>query len=256
MSHLIRSWNGRAIRIREDRYVCLTDMAQATSKRFNHWYENSSSKSYLSVLSHKTGIPVSDLVDIRKGGNPESQGTWGHPKVALRFAQWCSDDFAVQVDEWIDELLTTGSVSIAPAHKRPYFYDRLQDFQNKTGRIKPGYFCIFQEIIPLISELERYGYCLPEDAIIDSSIGKRFCSHLRNECGIEPDEVCETYKHWYPGRRWAVDANLYPLELIQVFREWLEYRYYHEYLIPYFKGRKDPEALQAVSKFLGLLESA
>ena len=139
--------------------------------------------------------------------------------------------------------------------KRPYFYDRLQDFQTKTGRIKSGWFCVFQEIIPLISDLERLGYNLPEDAVIDGSIGKRFCSYLRNECGIEPDDVCESYDHWYPGRRWPVKANLYPLELIQIFREWLEYRYYNQYLIPYFKGRKDPEALQAVSKFLGLLPS-
>jgi hypothetical protein len=40
-----------------------------------------------------------------------------------------------------------------------------------------------------------------------------------------------------------------------VFREWLEYRYYNQYLIPYFKGKKDPEALQAVSKFLSKMPS-
>ena len=137
----------------------------------------------------------------------------------------------------------------------PYHWQRLQTFREKTGRIPTGWFCIFQEITPLVRDLESYGYILPENAIIDSSIGKRFCEHLRNECQIDPDEVCRTYRHWYPGRRWSVDANLYPLNLIGVFREWLEYQYYHEYLIPYFKGRRDPEALQAVSRFLGLLPS-
>jgi phage anti-repressor protein len=141
------------------------------------------------------------------------------------------------------------------ASQAPYFYQRLQTFSEKTGRIKPGYFCIFQEITPLVRDLESYGYILPENAVIDSSIGRRFCDYLRDECSIDPDEVCETYKHYYPGRRWAVDARLYPLSLIGVFREWLEYQYYHEYLIPYFKGRRDPEALQAVSRFLGLLPS-
>lgn len=52
------------------------------------------------------------LVEIRKGGDVSRTGTWGHPKVAIRFAQWCSDDFAIQVDTWIEELLTTGKVEI------------------------------------------------------------------------------------------------------------------------------------------------
>ena len=48
-------------------------------------------------------------------GNNEQRGTWGHPKVAIRFAQWCSDNFAVQVDIWIDQLLTSGKVVINSA---------------------------------------------------------------------------------------------------------------------------------------------
>lgn len=43
-----------------------------------------------------------------KKGSP----TWGYPKVGLRFAQWCSTEFAIQVDCWVDELLTTGMVKI------------------------------------------------------------------------------------------------------------------------------------------------
>jgi KilA-N domain len=108
-----KNYNGRAIRIREDKYVCLTDMAVASGKRLNNWIQTDKSKSYLEALSSVTGIPVTELVEISQGGIPENQGTWGHPKVALRFAQWCSDDFAVQVDFWIDELITTGTVSIA-----------------------------------------------------------------------------------------------------------------------------------------------
>jgi len=53
------------------------------------------------------------LIESKVGGSLESTGTWGHPKVAIRFAQWCSDSFAVQVDCWIDELMTTGSVSLS-----------------------------------------------------------------------------------------------------------------------------------------------
>jgi len=115
--NLIKSWNDKTIRIREDRYVSLTDMAQASDKNFGHWFANKSTNSYLETLSGVIGIPITELVQVKQGGTPDEQGTWGHPKVALRFAQWCSDEFAVQVDCWVDELLTTGQVSLQPKTK-------------------------------------------------------------------------------------------------------------------------------------------
>jgi hypothetical protein len=113
MSILAKSFNNRLIRIRQDdRYVSATDMAQACGKLFGNWNQLSSTKEYLQALESYIGIPISGLVEINKGGRPENQGTWLHPKVALRFAQWCSPQFAVQVDCWIDELITTGKVQL------------------------------------------------------------------------------------------------------------------------------------------------
>lgn len=117
MNNLLKTWNDRAIRIRSDRYVSLTDMATATGREFKHWNENKGTKSYLEVLSSKVGIPTSDLVQVKKGGTWEDQGTWGHPKVAIRFAQWCNDEFAVQVDCWMDELMTTGKVELTSSQQ-------------------------------------------------------------------------------------------------------------------------------------------
>lgn len=107
---IVRSYNGKTIRIREDKYACLTDMATAAGKKLNDWYRLKSAESYLATLSSITGIPAIELLEIGEGNQP----TWGHPKVSIRFAQWCSDEFAVQVDFWIDELVTTGTVSIEP----------------------------------------------------------------------------------------------------------------------------------------------
>jgi hypothetical protein len=113
MSILARSFNDRLIRIRQsDRYVSATDMAQACGKRYHDWARLSSTVEYLQELESVAGIPVTELVQVFQGGTPENQGTWLHPKVALRFAQWCSAKFAVQVDCWIDELLTTGKVEL------------------------------------------------------------------------------------------------------------------------------------------------
>ena len=114
MTNLIKSWNDRNIRIRSDRYVSLTDMAQASGKQFGHWNNLKSTKSYLQALESVIGIAITGLVQVIQGGDPQNQGTWGHPKVAIRFAQWCSDEFAVQVDIWTDELMTTGKVELIP----------------------------------------------------------------------------------------------------------------------------------------------
>jgi hypothetical protein len=113
MTNLIKSWNNRTIRIRNDRYVSLTDMAQACGKRFHDWNRLESAKSYLEALSGSAQIPADQLVQVNESeGSNEQRGTWGHPKLAIRFAQWCSDEFAVQVDCWIDELMTTGKVEL------------------------------------------------------------------------------------------------------------------------------------------------
>ena len=106
---LIKSYKGKNIRVNPvDRYTCLTDMANASGKKLSHWIVLDKTNSYLQTLSAIAGIPVTNLLIVGEGNQP----TWGHPKVALRFAQWCSDELAVQVDTWIDELMTTGSVSI------------------------------------------------------------------------------------------------------------------------------------------------
>jgi hypothetical protein len=114
MSAIIKSFNDVDIRIRDtDNYVCLTDMANACGKQFGHWKALKSTESYLTALSSAVGKPIAELIVSKVGGVPELQGTWGHPKIAIRFAQWCSDEFAVQVDFWIEELMTKGKVELS-----------------------------------------------------------------------------------------------------------------------------------------------
>jgi len=114
---LAKTFNGRLIRIRQsDRYVSGTDMAKASGKLLGHWNVLKSTNEYLFILERSIGIPIDQLVEINEStGLNETRGTWLHPKVALRFAQWCSAEFAVQVDCWIDELLTTGKVELQPS---------------------------------------------------------------------------------------------------------------------------------------------
>ena len=121
MSNLIvREWNGRTIRQREDGYMSATDMAQANGKKVNHWLSLKSTNEFLESFSSVTAIPVTELVQVFQGGLPEEQGTWIHPDIAPDFGTWCSVPFRVQVNRWIKELMTTGSVSLEPVKPKTH----------------------------------------------------------------------------------------------------------------------------------------
>lgn len=106
MTNIIKTWNGKIIRFREDGYGSLTDMAEATGKLVADWTRLKTSNAYLEQLSAIMGIPIMALTDTWRGGDVNTRGTWAHKKVCIRFAQWCNPEFAVWVDFQIDELMT------------------------------------------------------------------------------------------------------------------------------------------------------
>ena len=111
---IVRGWNGKSIRQRSDGFLSATDMCTAGNKSFGHWHTLRATKEYLEALTIKH-YRNSDNgpVESNVGGSPETTGTWVDRRVALRLAQWISPTFALQVDEWIEELMTKGVVSIA-----------------------------------------------------------------------------------------------------------------------------------------------
>lgn len=109
---LTRTHDGKEIRQRWDGYLCLTDMASAYNKRANNWLRSEGAIEYLQQLEKIAGIPAADLIRVVQGGIPNEQGTWGHPKVAIRFAQWVDVRFAIQVNTWIEELLVKRTLTL------------------------------------------------------------------------------------------------------------------------------------------------
>jgi hypothetical protein len=102
---ILREANGVAIRQSTRKgYFDATAMCQSHNKAFHDWHRSKTAQEYLIALANETGIPVSELVVSYKGGNVAWQGTWVHPLVANRLAQWCSPAFAITVDKWIEEL--------------------------------------------------------------------------------------------------------------------------------------------------------
>lgn len=110
VSIIVRSYHGKNIRVNPiTRYVCLTDMASANKKLTSDWIRLKGTHEYLSALSLAMGIPIAVLLHVENGNI-----TWACAKVAIKFASWCCPEFEVQVTSWIDELIETGSVYLAP----------------------------------------------------------------------------------------------------------------------------------------------
>lgn len=90
-----------------------TQMAKAFGKSPGYFLRNKEVKEYIAALENRFANLQSDqIIRIVNGGaNP---GTWMHKTLALRFAQWLSPEFALWVDERVEELLTTGSTALKP----------------------------------------------------------------------------------------------------------------------------------------------
>jgi len=121
MSDLIlREFNGKKIRQRKDGFMSATDMCEAHGKLFGNWNQLKATKEYLEALrGSRYWNSNNGPVEIFQGGEPSTQGTWVDRRVAMRLAQWLSPEFAIQVDEWVVELMERGTVSIADSVQPP-----------------------------------------------------------------------------------------------------------------------------------------
>ena len=110
----------------------------------------------------------------------------------------------------------------------------------------------------LMRELEGFGYVLPDVSSTgkqitpDISIGKMFCRHMRAQ-GHDVDGEVQKYTHYYPDGR-VVSANIYPDKWLEPFRAWFNGVWKKDRLMDYL-GSRDPEALQSISRLLGLPEA-
>ena len=116
-----------------DGYINATELCKAGNKKFNHWSSLDTTKELINVLSADAGIPVSALIETKKGGNNKlEQGSWVYPDLAIQLAQWISPSFALQVSKWIRTLFSKGDVSI----DLKLLKQKEQEINDKNTRIK------------------------------------------------------------------------------------------------------------------------
>lgn len=142
----------------QDGYVNATQLCKAyrekTGERKDprNWLETNAANSSMEKLSTVTGIPVTALFEVKQGG--KHQGTWIHPRLAVRFAMWLSDEFSLQVEDWVHSWLNSAYNPIqleADADrvqvrdglkdkKRLEFTGQIKVFLEVAGRYQPGSF--------------------------------------------------------------------------------------------------------------------
>lgn len=237
MTNIIKNWNSKTIRIRSDRYVSLTDMAQATGKRVNNWLRLDSTKSYLAALSRSTHLSADHLVRVNEStGRNEDRGTWGHPKVSIRFAQWCNDEFAVWVDTQIDELMTTGKVELAstePKRAVSYYTDRIVDLPKRLS-CPSGYWAVIEECGHLLLDVERAGYPIDQYDLLDGSVGRRYSDFRKANKVNNPTAIARYKVDACPN---PVPITVYPYSEMGIFKQWLKEVYMVNFLPKYLQDK-------------------
>ena len=102
-------YQGQPVRFNTDGWINATEAAKQFGKRPSHWLELPNTKSYMTALAKHLGgsfdAGKSDIKLVETSKVRGKAGTWLHPKLAVAFARWLSDDFAVWCDLHIDALL-------------------------------------------------------------------------------------------------------------------------------------------------------
>lgn len=235
MAHAL---DGEVVSLRAaDGYVNATAMCKAAGRAFGGYRRLDSTNAFLDELSTVVQIHTTELIQSVTGGIPEHQGTWVHPRVAIHLAQWLSPRFAVQVTEWVMDWL---SGARKPGADRLPFH--LRRYVANQPNVPDGHFSILTEMVyGLIAPLEMAGYELPETLWPDISEGQLWARYLREERGMNTDDV-PIYWHIFEDGRQPVRAKAYPNELLGLFRGHFTTVWLRQRARGYFFER-DPDAL-------------
>ena len=179
-----------------DGYINATAMCQAAGKQLTNYLRQRTTMAFLEELSSVTLIGATGLVQVIQDGPPELQGIWVHPQVAVHLAQWLSPAFAVKVTDWVFEW-RSGKASRLPDHLRRYIVNQ--------PKIPHDHFSMLDQMtLRILAPLERHGYILPKELMLDISLGKIFSNWLKKR-GYNLDAF-PVYQHEFLDHRPTVEA--------------------------------------------------
>lgn len=95
-------YSGHAMSYQEDGWFNATAAAEKFGKRVDVWLKTQETQDYIDALCSLSNTTKKWYLKTKRG---QGGGTWLHPKLAVRFAQWLDPKFAVWCDAQIDNLL-------------------------------------------------------------------------------------------------------------------------------------------------------
>lgn len=166
-------------------------------------------------------------------------------KSAQKFRKWVTK-------EVIPSIRKKGYYGKIDRADVPNFYIRYKENLHKIDR---NYFSVISELfITLNAELEKVGYEIPnkgkngKQIMPDISVGRMFATYLKN-INSEFNGKHKFYKHSFSDDRKDVDARMYPIEALVLFRRFVFDEWMSKKAKKYFKVR-DPLALEYLPKML------
>jgi hypothetical protein len=95
-------YSGHLMSYQDDGWFNATAAAEKFGKRVDNWLRLDETQDYLEALCSLSNTSKVRYLKTKRG---QGGGTWLHPKLAVRFAQWLDPKFAVWCDLQIDNLL-------------------------------------------------------------------------------------------------------------------------------------------------------
>lgn len=177
MSNIIKfDFQGSLYSFNADGWFNATEAAARFGKKPNDWLRLPDTQKYIAVLSEMTKAGKSRFAIAKKGGRAGEAGTWLHPKLAVRFAQWLDMRFAIWCDEQIDAIIRNGiraegNTNLLPLFLRetaaewelrftPAYYHALA---RMSGTVYSGHSGGTPGLYGQITDQWVYGCILPDD---------------------------------------------------------------------------------------------
>ena len=179
MSSIIkREFNKQLYSFNLDGWFNATEAAKCFGRKPAHWLELPSTQSYMAALARAMNFDVgkSDFALVRTQRGGRLPGTWLHPKLAVAFARWLSDDFGVWCDLQIDAIIRNairaeGSANLLPlllrqepgAWELRFAPDYYRALARVTGTVYTGHAGGTPALYGAMTDKWVYGGLLPDD---------------------------------------------------------------------------------------------
>lgn len=142
-----------------DGWFNATEAAKRFSQKAHEWLRLPSTERYIAALGQALGFEAgesrSKLVSTETARG--RAGTWLHPKMAVAFARWLSDDFGVWCDLQIDALIRNGIRAEGNANLLPLFLREAAGVWEL--RFKPEYYQALAKLTSTIYTGHAGGTC-------------------------------------------------------------------------------------------------